>query len=96
MEVVFFDVGQGDAIFIKTAQGHQILIDGGPDSAVLEKLAENMPFWDRDIDIVKSVFDETNKEVKAEETKEVKSEVPAETEEGRSEEKEVKKKKKGK
>jgi len=52
LEVNFFDVGQGDAIFIVTPQKHQILIDGGPDSVVLEKLAKEMPFWDRTIDLI--------------------------------------------
>ena len=52
LEVVFFDVGQGDAIFIQTPQKHQILIDGGPDSTILEKLGNEMPFWDRNIDLI--------------------------------------------
>jgi competence protein ComEC len=52
LEVNFFDVGQGDAIFIQTPQRHQILIDGGPDSKILEKLAKEMPFWDRSIDLI--------------------------------------------
>jgi len=52
LEVSFFDVGQGDSIFIETPQGHQILIDGGPDSAVLEKLGSEMPFSDRSIDLI--------------------------------------------
>jgi len=52
LEVTFFDVGQGDAIFIETPQSHQILIDGGPDSIILEKLATEMPFWDRTIDLI--------------------------------------------
>lgn len=52
LEVSFFDVGQGDSIFIETPQRHQILIDGGPDSTILEKLAKEMPFWDRTIDLV--------------------------------------------
>ncbi len=52
LEVIFFDVGQGDSIFIETPQNQQILIDGGPGSAVLEKLGKEMPFWDRTIDLV--------------------------------------------
>jgi len=52
LEVNFFDVGQGDAIFIETPQRHQILIDGGPSSKILEKLSKEIPFWDRSIDFV--------------------------------------------
>ncbi len=52
LEVIFFDVGQGDATFIQTYSGHRILIDGGPGSVVLEKLGNEMPFWDRSIDLV--------------------------------------------
>jgi len=52
LEVTFFDIGQGDAIFIETPQGHQILIDGGPDLTILEKLSEEMPFYDRTIDLI--------------------------------------------
>ncbi|KKS06852.1 MAG: internalization-related competence protein ComEC/Rec2 protein [Parcubacteria group bacterium GW2011_GWB1_41_4] len=50
LEVDFLDVGQGDSIFIKTPEGHQIIIDGGPNSILLQKLAERMPFWDKTID----------------------------------------------
>ncbi len=52
LEVNFFDIGQGDAIFIQTPQRYQILIDGGPNSAILEKLSQEMPFWDRTIDLI--------------------------------------------
>lgn len=52
LEVNFFDVGQGEAIFIETPSRHQILIDGGPSSVILEKLAESLPFWDRTIDLI--------------------------------------------
>lgn len=52
LEVIFFDVGQGDAIFIETPQSHQVLIDGGPSRKILEKLSREMPFWDRTIDVL--------------------------------------------
>ena len=52
LEVSFFDVGQGDAVFIQTPAGYQILIDGGPNGVVLDKLAEEMPLGDRTIDLI--------------------------------------------
>jgi len=52
LEVTFFDIGQGDAIFIETPYKNQILIDGGPNSMILEKLAKEMPFWDKTIDLI--------------------------------------------
>lgn len=52
LQVDFFDVGQGDAVFIETPQGHQIIIDGGPNSSILEKLGKKMPVGDRDIDLI--------------------------------------------
>jgi competence protein ComEC len=51
-QVTFFDVGQGDAAFVRTSLGRQIVIDGGPDSTILRKLAREIPFWDRTIDMV--------------------------------------------
>lgn len=52
LNVNFFDVGQGKAIFIEEAGGNQILIDGGPSDLVLERLSEAMPFFDREIDLL--------------------------------------------
>jgi len=52
VKIYFMDVGQGDAIFIENFNNNQVLIDGGPDSIVLEELAKIMPFNDRSIDLV--------------------------------------------
>ena len=46
------DVGQGDAILIKTPTGQNILVDGGRDKTVLRRLAENLPWFDRQLDLV--------------------------------------------
>lgn len=52
LKIYFLDVGQGDAIFIETPSGNQVLIDGGPDNKVIQELAKVMPFYDREIDVV--------------------------------------------
>lgn len=52
LKIYFFDIGQGDSIFIETESKKQILVDGGPDNRVIQKLSEVMSFWDRTIDLV--------------------------------------------
>jgi len=45
------NVGQGDAILL-TKGFTQVLIDGGPNQKVLDCLNKNIPFWDREIELV--------------------------------------------
>lgn len=52
LRVSFFDVGQGDAELIESKDGRQILIDGGPSSAILSRLGDALPFGDRYIDAI--------------------------------------------
>jgi competence protein ComEC len=50
-EIIFFDVGQGDAILIQQ-NDFQILVDGGPDDSIVYHLAKKMPEGDKTIEIV--------------------------------------------
>lgn len=53
LRVTFLDVGQGEAVFIQTPHGRQVLVDGGAYPTVLyEQLGRQMPFWDRQIDLL--------------------------------------------
>lgn len=52
LKVYFLNVGQGDAEYIKTPSGQDILIDGGPDNSVLNELGKVMDFGDREISLV--------------------------------------------
>jgi len=51
LRVSFLNIGQGDAIFIESPTGNQMLIDAGPNAKVLRELGKVMPFYDHSIDI---------------------------------------------
>ena len=49
-KVVFLNVGQGDATIIQFENGEKMLVDCGPDRAILSALGRNLAFYDRTID----------------------------------------------
>jgi competence protein ComEC len=53
LHLYFLDVGQGDAILLRSPGGRWILVDGGPDPLLLaSRLGQIMPFWQRRLDLV--------------------------------------------
>lgn len=52
LTVAFLNIGQGDAIFIESPSGNQMLIDGGAGRSILRELGAVMPFYDKSIDVV--------------------------------------------
>jgi competence protein ComEC len=53
LHVFFLDVGQGDAILIRSPSGRVVLVDGGPDPLLLgARLGQILPFWQRRLDLV--------------------------------------------
>ena len=49
-QVIFFDIGQGDAALIKFADGEKMLVDCGADKKILAKLGTYLSFYDQEID----------------------------------------------
>lgn len=52
MHIYFLDVGQGDAILIRTPNNKNIIVDGGPDESVIYQLSKVLPIWDKHIDLM--------------------------------------------
>lgn len=52
LEIVFLDIGQGDAALVRTTRGKNILIDGGQDKGIIYKLDQYIPFNRRVIDLM--------------------------------------------
>ncbi|MGL5831409.1 MAG: ComEC/Rec2 family competence protein [Candidatus Altimarinota bacterium] len=52
LAVHFFSIGQGDAILVETPENFRILIDGGPDNSILEKLGGTLAFDQKKIDLM--------------------------------------------
>ena len=52
LHIYFLNVGQGDAILIRTPDHKNILVDGGPDDTVIQELDKVLPIWDRQIDLL--------------------------------------------
>jgi competence protein ComEC len=46
------NVGQGDALFLESPSGKQIIIDGGPDRNLLSELPKVLPWYDKHIDMI--------------------------------------------
>jgi competence protein ComEC len=50
--IYFLDVGQGDGALVVTPTGKAVVIDGGPDTRMLEHLGTYRPFFSRRIDML--------------------------------------------
>jgi len=50
--LIFCDVGQGDGMLLVSSSGKQIVVDGGPGTKIADCLSQNMPFWDRTVELV--------------------------------------------
>lgn len=58
--VSFLDVGQGDAIFIESPTGVQVLVDGGRGSGVLRELGSRMSYFDHSLDMIVATHEDAD------------------------------------
>lgn len=46
------NIGQGDALFIESPTGTQVVVDGGPGKSLMREISSVMPWYDRNIDML--------------------------------------------
>lgn len=51
LQFKMLDIGQGDALLIQTPEHKNILIDAGYDGAIIDRLSEELGFFDKTIDL---------------------------------------------
>jgi len=49
--IIFFDVF-GDATLLQSKEGHNIVVDGGKNEIILQKLSNTLPLWNQEIDLL--------------------------------------------
>jgi competence protein ComEC len=52
LTVAFLNIGQGDSTYIESPMHQQMIIDGGPNGAVLSEIGKLMPWYDHYIDVI--------------------------------------------
>ncbi|HAO64804.1 TPA: hypothetical protein DCQ44_02360, partial [Candidatus Taylorbacteria bacterium] len=52
LTVAFLNIGQGDSIYIESPTHQQMIIDGGPNAALLSEIGKLMPWYDKFIDVL--------------------------------------------
>ncbi len=60
LKISFLDVGQGDSILFQTPNGGKILIDGGKDKLVLNRLGQEFATIENNIDLVIATHDDAD------------------------------------
>src|SRR4051812_3845917 len=46
------DIGQGDALYIESPTGTQVIVDGGPNNNLMKEVSKFVPWYDRHIDML--------------------------------------------
>lgn len=52
LKFVVLDIGQGDALYIESPTGVQIIVDGGPGNNLLKEITKVLPWYDRSVDMI--------------------------------------------
>jgi len=52
VKVNFYDIGQGDGMMIEAGNNIQVIIDGGATDKMVEKIGQDLPFYDRKIELM--------------------------------------------